>query len=126
MKAYWGVEVKLDLFFNLSTRWSILTIITELNKYRSPLFCKTLKSPLISSFLNQNIFLNTSFSNTCNLCYSLKLRDHISQPHKTLGKTVLYILTFSVLESTHGCYYLLTSVLNICFILPHLNVFLKG
>ena len=42
--------------------------------------CNFLHSPVISSLLARNIFLNTLFSNSLNLCSSLKVSDLISQP----------------------------------------------
>ena len=51
-----------------------------------------------------NIFLSTFSSNTLNLCSSLSVRDHVSQPYNTTGNiigptVVLYVLTFAFLES---------------------------
>jgi hypothetical protein len=36
-----------------------------------------------------NILLSTLFSVTVNVCYSLNMRDHVSQPHKTAGKSLV-------------------------------------
>ena len=43
--------------------------------------------PVTSSVLRPNIFFSTLFSNTLNLCSSLIVRDQVSQPYKTSGKT---------------------------------------
>src|SRR5215470_2280724 len=47
--------------------------------------CSLLHSPVASSLLGPNILLSTLFSNTLNLCSSLSVRDHVSQPYKTTG-----------------------------------------
>jgi len=53
-----------------------------------------LHSFVTSSLLGRNI-LNTLFSNTLSLCYSLTVSDKVSHPYKTTGKIiVLYILIF--------------------------------
>ena len=55
--------------------------------------CNFLHSPVISSFLVPNIFRSISFSNTLNLCSSLKVRDQVSKPYNTTGSIiVLYVL----------------------------------
>jgi hypothetical protein len=52
------------------------------------------------SLLGPNILLSTLFSNTLNLCSSLKVRDKVSHPYKTRCKIiVLYILIFTFLDS---------------------------
>ena len=68
----------------------------EYNAYSSALN-NFLHSPVIASFLAPNIFLSTLFSNTHNLCSSLKVRDQVSQPYNTTGSIiVLYVLTFNI------------------------------
>jgi hypothetical protein len=49
--------------------------------------------PLVTSSLyDPNILLNTLFSNTLSLCFSLNVRDQVSHPYRTTGKIiVLYI-----------------------------------
>jgi hypothetical protein len=55
--------------------------------------CNFLHDPS-SSLLGPNILLNTLFPKTLSLC-SLKVRDQVSHPYSTTGKTkVLYILIF--------------------------------
>jgi hypothetical protein len=52
------------------------------------------------SLFGSNILLSTLFSNTLNLCSSLKVRDQVSHPYKIKGKIiVLYILIFTFLHS---------------------------
>jgi hypothetical protein len=49
--------------------------------------------PVTSSLLCSNILLNTIFSNTLNLRFSVNFSDQVSQLHKTTGKIIgLYIL----------------------------------
>jgi hypothetical protein len=43
------------------------------------------------SLLGINIFLSILFSDTCNLCPPLNVRDHISHSYKVSGKiTIIY------------------------------------
>ena len=68
----------------------------------SSALCSFLHSPIISILLAPNIFLSTFFYNTLNLWSFLKVRYQDSQPHNTIGNIiVLYVLTFSFLESRH-------------------------
>jgi len=58
-----------------------------------------LHSPVTSSLLGSNIFLNTLFLNTLSLCSSLNVSDQVSHPYKAIGKViVLYILIFIYLD----------------------------
>jgi hypothetical protein len=45
-----------------------------------------LHSPVTSSLLGPNILLNTLFSNTLRLGFSLNVNDQVSHPHKTKGE----------------------------------------
>src|SRR5215468_10498431 len=72
------------------------------DEYRSlsSSLCSLLHSPVASSLLGPNILLSTLFSNTLSLCSSLSVRDQVSHPYKTTGKTtVLYTLIFVFLDS---------------------------
>jgi hypothetical protein len=42
--------------------------------------------------LHRNVFLNTLYSNTLNLCSSLSARYQVSQPQKRTGKHVRQVL----------------------------------
>jgi phosphate starvation-inducible membrane PsiE len=67
--------------------------LDEVYRSLSSSLCNFLHSPLTSSLLGPNIFLNTLFSNTLSLCSSLNVSDQVSHPYKTMGKIiVLYIL----------------------------------
>jgi hypothetical protein len=71
-------------------------------QYRSLIFslCSFLYSPVTSSLFDQNILLNTLFSNTFSLCSSLNVSNQVSHPYKTKGKFILlYILIFIFLDS---------------------------
>jgi hypothetical protein len=59
-------------------------------EYRS--LCSFPQSPVTSSLLGPQIFLNILFSNTLSLHSSLSLSNQVSHPYKTIGKIiVLYI-----------------------------------
>jgi len=72
------------------------------DEYRSlsSSLCSFLHSPVTSSLLGPNIFLNTLFSNTLSLRSSFNVSDQVSQPYKTTGKIiVLNILMFKFFDS---------------------------
>ena len=76
------------------------TILGEEYRSLSSSLCSFLHSPITSSLLGPNIFLNTLFSNTLRLRSSLNVSDQVSHPYKTTGKVrVLYILIFKFLDS---------------------------
>ena len=79
----------------------ILFMLGEKYNACSSALCNFLHSSVISSFLDPNIFLSTLFSNTLNLCTSLKVREQVSQPYNTTGNNrfIGYVLTFNFLES---------------------------
>ena len=58
----------------------LLIMFSEEYNACSSAICNFFHSPVISSPLTPNIFLSTLFSNTLNLCYSLKVREQVSQP----------------------------------------------
>jgi hypothetical protein len=63
--------------------------------------CNFLHSPVTSSLMTPNILLRTLFSNTLSQCSSLNARDQVSHPYRATGRImVLYILTFTFLDST--------------------------
>jgi hypothetical protein len=44
------------------------------------------------SLLRSDTFLRTLFSDTCILCFCMKVRDHVSHPYKKFANFVLYIM----------------------------------
>jgi len=81
---------------------NLITWITFIEEYRSlrSSLCSFLHSPVTSSLLGSNILLNTLFSNTLSLNFSLNVGDQVSHPCKTSGKIiVLYILIFILLAN---------------------------
>jgi hypothetical protein len=62
--------------------------------------CNFLHSPVTSSLFGPNILLSTLFSNTLSLCFSLHVRDQVSDPYRTTGKfIILYVLIFKFFVS---------------------------
>ena len=71
----------------------------DTEKFSSSL-CNLLHSPVTSSLLGPNIFLNTLFSNALSFLSSCNVSDQVSHPYKTTGKIIaLYILIFKFLDS---------------------------
>jgi hypothetical protein len=54
-----------------------------------------LHPPVTSSLLVPNILLSTLFSNTLNLCPSLRTTDQVSHPYKTLHSTFVHEISGS-------------------------------
>ena len=82
-------------------RWAghVARMGEEYKSFSSSL-CNLLHSPVTSSLLGPNIFLNTLFSNTLSFVSPCSVNDQVSHPYKTKGKiTVLYILIFKFLDS---------------------------
>jgi hypothetical protein len=48
----------------------------------NPSLCNFLQPLVISSLLHPHILLTTQFSNTVNLCFSIRMRDQASQPYQ--------------------------------------------
>ena len=79
--------------------WFLIMLDEEYNACSSSL-CNFLHSLVISSLFAPNVFLSTLSSNTLNLCFSLNVRDQVSQPYYTTGNIIVsYVLTFSFLKS---------------------------
>ena len=73
---------------NFTTR----TILGKEYRSFSSSLCSFLHSPVTSSLLGPNTFLNTLFSNTLSPRSSLNVSDQVSHTYKTTGKIiVLYI-----------------------------------
>ena len=51
--------------------------------------CNFLHSPVASSLLGPNTFLNTLFSNTLSLRSSLNVSDQVSHPYRTTGNIIV-------------------------------------
>jgi len=66
------------------------------------LLCDVFHPLVTSSLLGPNILLNILFSDTLNVCSSLRVvTDQVSRPYKRGKIIVLYILVFSF-DSKHG------------------------
>jgi hypothetical protein len=62
----------------------ILIILEEEYKLWSPSLCSFLQPPVTSALFGPNILLNT-----LSLCSSLNVRDQVSHPYRTIGKTIV-------------------------------------
>jgi hypothetical protein len=72
-------------------------LVEEYRSFSSSL-CSFQHSPVTSSLFGPNILLNNLFSYTLILRSSLSVSDQVSQPYKTIGKSiVLCILIFKFL-----------------------------
>jgi hypothetical protein len=80
-----------------STTRTILS--KEYRSFNSSL-CSFLHSHITSSILGPSTTLNTLFSNTLSLRYSLNVSEQVSYPYKTTSKIIIpYILIFKFLDS---------------------------
>ena len=62
---------------------------------QSSLICSLLHSPVTSSLIGPNTFLDNGFSHTHSLCSSLNVSEQPSNPHTRAGKIkILYIYIF--------------------------------
>ena len=69
----------------------IHTILGEQYKSFSSSLCILLHSPITSSLLDPNIFLNNLLSNALSFLSSRSVNDKVSHPYKTTGKITFYI-----------------------------------
>ena len=76
------------------------TILGEEYRSLSSSLGSFLHSLVTSSPLGPNILVNTLFSNTLSLHFSVNLSDQVSRPYKTTGKIiVIYISVFKSVDS---------------------------
>jgi hypothetical protein len=66
----------------------ILIILGEKYKLRRSSSCRFLYPPVTSSLFGPNILHSTQLSNTVSLCSSLNVKDQVSHPYRTKGKTI--------------------------------------
>lgn len=66
-------------------RLIVLTILQYLHSPWSSSLHDMLNYPVASAFIGSNIFLGTWCSDTCTVCCTFKIRNHVSQPHKMRG-----------------------------------------
>ena len=81
-----------------------------------------MKTPITSSLLGPNIFLNSAFLNTLNLRSALNVRAQVLHPYKTSTSTVLY--TFNLDSEQKGSQHSLRSACS--YILHEWNFHLLG
>ena len=74
----------------------------------SSALCNFHHSPPISSNLDPNVLLKTLFSNTLNLCFSLKVTEQVSQPYNTTSNIIIIRVFFPEVlhykRRNQGCY----------------------
>jgi len=76
------------------------TILGQQNRSLSSSLCSFLISPVPSFLSSPNTLLNTLFSITLGVCYSLSVSDQVLHLYKTKGKIIVpYILFFKFLDS---------------------------
>jgi hypothetical protein len=79
-----------------STRLDLRIMLSEEYKSRNSSLRSFLHPPATPFLFGPNILLSTLFSYTLSLCFSLKVRDHVSHLYRSTGKIkVLYILMFT-------------------------------
>ena len=76
---------KIFCAFLVYHRLIVLTILWYLHRPWSSSLHNILNYPVASAFVHSNIVLSIWFSDTCNLCFTFKIRNHVSQPHKMRG-----------------------------------------
>jgi hypothetical protein len=81
----------------------ILIILVEEHKLWSSLLRSFFHSPVTSSLLGPNILLSTLLSNTLSLCYSLIVRDKVSNPYRTTDKIIVLKICYSEVLSARYC-----------------------
>ena len=107
-----------------SSRFRFLIMLGKEYNACSSALCNFLHSPVISSLLAPNIFLSTLFSYILNLCSSLNARDPVSEPYNTTSNLiVLYVLTFSFLESRRTIKFSQVILICICHFHSAFNFF---
>jgi hypothetical protein len=90
MRATCPARIILDL--------TALITFSEAYKLRSPSLCSLPQPPATSSLLGLNIFLNTLFSQTVDLCSSFGMRHQVSHSYKEYKIIILHILIFKFVE----------------------------
>ena len=65
------------------------TILGERYRSLSYFICSFPHSPVTSSLLGLNILINTLFSNTASLHFSLSVKDLVPHPYQTTGKIII-------------------------------------
>jgi hypothetical protein len=73
----------------------LLIIHSDEYKLRSSSLCSFLQPPITSSLFSPTILLSTLFSNT--LCSSLNVKDQVSHPYRTAGKSIVLFIIIIII-----------------------------
>ena len=84
-------------------RLIVLTILWYLHSPWSSSLHNMLYYPVALAFVGSNIFLSNWFSDICNLCFTCKIRNYVSQPYEMTGSVHRLLLWESRISYLPKC-----------------------